>query len=54
LDLAVVLPQILILLAFLALGREVRGIGLWSSSIGMFGAMWLMKAMYAAFFNEAE
>ena len=45
LDLLCLLPGFLILLAFLALAREAGSLGLWRSSIGLFGSTWLLGAL---------
>ena len=45
LDLATILPAILVLLTFLALAREAASVGLWRSSIGVFGSTWLMVGL---------
>ena len=45
LDLATILPGILVLLTFLALAREAASVGLWRSSIGVFGSAWLMVGL---------
>ena len=49
-----VLPQILALLAVLALAREVASIGLWRSGIGVWGSGWLFIAMGATGFTGGE
>jgi hypothetical protein len=54
LDWAAVLALIPVLLAFLALGRETPSLGLWRSSIGVFGATWLSQAMSAGAFADSE
>ena len=45
LDWLCVLPQFVILLAFLALARETLSLGLWRSSIGVYGSTWLMTVL---------
>ena len=54
LDWAVILPHIVVLLAFLALAREALSISLWRSSIGVFGSMWLLAVWSVMPSSEAE
>lgn len=41
LDALVIVPELMVLLALVAVAREIRSLGLWRSSIGYFGSSWL-------------